>query len=156
MIHDAPLAMKTADTAILASIEDRGLPAKVELLPARTLGDDLYEICCVPFFVQDVACGDVVLAPPGRLAGLEGPLVQDVTDPSGRVCLRVWFPGTTEPTDRLAVEADIEAHTGRIERLTEHLLAIDAAEEAARTLADVLEDWEGRGVLAYETGHTQR
>jgi hypothetical protein len=154
VLHEAPVAAAEADCVVLAAIDRPGLPIRVEALAARRLDDDLYEICCVPFFAEDIAFGDTVHAPVAHTGGLTRPTFSEVIEPSGHICLRVWFPRDTDPTDRLAVEADVDSHGGRIERLGEDLLAIDVPEHASVAVSDVLEQWEARGAISYETGHT--
>ena len=47
--------LEDADDAVLVSSEGR-----VETLPARALGNGVFEIMCVPFHVYDIDKGDVV------------------------------------------------------------------------------------------------
>lgn len=56
-------------------------------------------MCCIPFFVYDVALGDVVATSP---EGDGKYIVEKVVQPSGRFVFRVWsasrsIPGTRSP-----------------------------------------------------------
>src|SRR5471032_373547 len=56
----------------------------------RHAGDDLYQVCCIPFFLYDLALGDVL-----KVTTIEGaPVVQGVAERSGHHTFRAWFGKT--------------------------------------------------------------
>ena len=64
-------------------------------------------MCCIPFFVFDLALGDVVATSPreGRKY-----VVDKVVEPSGRYVFRVWFGESFQPRDEIASELKVLDH----------------------------------------------
>src|SRR5207237_9725655 len=57
-VHSDPVWRERADFIIGAPLPEEG---RAEQLWARRLGEPLmFEICCIPFFLYDVALGDVL------------------------------------------------------------------------------------------------
>src|SRR5205807_8144309 len=108
---------------------------------ARQIDEHRFEICCIPFFVYDLALGDVVETDDDHV-------VQRVVESSGRYVFRVWFGESFHPRDEIA--AELEAMGSLLEWSSRNLLAVDAAdEEHARNVADFLADCEHRKQLIY-------
>lgn len=125
-----------------------------EQLWCRQIAENQFEICCIPFFLYDLALGDVVET------GLEGDaryVFQRVLKPSGRYCFRVWFGGSS-PADSRDEVVEFAAHLGCLtEWSSTNLLAIDADSEVkAQVIADYLSQREKDGSLVYETGRTDK
>jgi hypothetical protein len=128
-VHQAPVWRERADFVIAARLPDAG-DIKTEQLSARRLGDRRFEICCIPFFVYDLALGDVVETD-------DHYVVHRVVDPSGRYVFRVWFGESFHPRDEIAQE--LKGLGSVIEWSSPNLLAVDAVdEEHAQSVADFL------------------
>jgi hypothetical protein len=67
-----------------AAVDDVGSGDKFEQLWSEKVGEGLFEICCIPFFVYDLALGDVV-----RAEAESGCLVRSVARRSGNGVVRV-------------------------------------------------------------------
>jgi Domain of unknown function (DUF4265) len=120
-----------------------------EQLWTREVGPERFQICCIPFFLYDVALGDEV---EGRDYVLERVLTR-----SGRQTLRAWFREVPVAEQRQEFETVLsglgclyEWHNGR-------LLAIDAENDfIAQDVANRLLIYEHRGLLLYEAGESYR
>ena len=145
--HDSPVWRARADFVINAPLPE---PGRFEQLWARQLSDEEFELCCIPFFLHDVALGDVVGTTPSAVHRYS---VDRVVRPSGRVVLRVWFGDTLQWRD--GVETELRAVAALLEWSSERLLAVDARDaEHAAAVADLLQAREDRGQPRYETGRT--
>lgn len=143
-IHLNPVWRDRANFIIAAEFTMEPTDVKTEQLWARRVGVDVFEICCIPFFLYDVALGDIVET--------DGDwLVRDVVKPSGRYVFRVWFGDTFYPRDEVAV--GLEDLGALLEWSSPDLLAVDAVdEEHAKVLSGFLLDRQDRDELIYETG----
>jgi hypothetical protein len=103
-------------------------------------------LCCIPFFVQDVALGDEVETD-GEFVLLR------VVRPSGQVTFRVWFGGQ-DATRRDGLVREIAAMKPLMEWSSENLLALSVPAAEAQQLADYLQLHENEGLLQYETGRS--
>jgi len=142
-VHDAPVWHDRADFVIGAPLLEEG---RAEQLWARQVGDQRFEICCIPFFLYDVALGDLVETD----AGYD---LARVVQPSGRYVFRVWFGNTAHPRQDIADEL---AERGvLLEWSSANLLAIDAADEThAQEVADYLAEQQRADRLMFETGRS--
>jgi hypothetical protein len=117
---------------------------------ARQVADARFEVCCIPFFVFDLALGDMVATSP---RGGRKYVVEKVVEPSGRYVFRVWFGGSFQPRDEIA--SGLKAVGSLIEWSSRNLLAVDAVDaEHAQLVADFLMEREKAGHLVYETGRS--
>jgi hypothetical protein len=119
---------------------------RAEQLWARHVEDHLFEICCIPFFVFDVALGDVVET------NARHDIVY-VVQRSGRFVFRVWFGQSFHPRQEIADQlSDLGA---LLEWSSVNLLAVDAdGGSLAQMIADFLDERESEGQLKYETGRS--
>lgn len=149
-VHPDPVWRERANFIIHAELSEEDHPKRFEQLWARQLADDRFELCCIPFFVFDLALGDVVATTPrnGRKY-----LVDRVVEPSGRFVFRVWFGQSFYPRDEIA--GGLKALGAMIEWSSRNLLAADAADgEHAQLVAHFLMEREKAGHLIYETGRS--
>jgi len=133
-----------ADFIIGASLPEE---ARAEQLWVKRLDEPLvFEMCCIPFFLYDVALGDVVQTD----ASFE---FLRVVEPSGRFVFRIWFGDSFHPRQEIADQlSEIGA---LLEWSSTNLVAVDAAgAKEAWIVADFLRDQEARGRLTYETGRS--
>ena len=92
-VHQDPVWRERSNFITAAPIPDGG-DIETEQLWARK-DDDGLEICCIPFFVYDLALGDVVETD-------DDYLVRQVVRQSGRFVFRVWFGESFHPRDEIA------------------------------------------------------
>jgi len=133
-----------ADFIIGASLPEE---ARAEQLWVKRLDEPVvFEMCCIPFFLYDVALGDVVQTD----ASFE---FLRVVEPSGRFVFRIWFGDSFHPRQEIADQlSEIGA---LLEWSSTNLVAVDAAgAKEAWIVADFLRDQEARGRLTYETGRS--
>ena len=126
-----------------AALREEG---RTEQLWARQVDETQFEICCIPFFLYDVALGDVVETDDRY------ELIR-VVEPSGRFVFRVWFGETFHPRDEIIDE--LAALGAVMERSSTNLVAVDAADASqAQVVADYLQSQHNQGRLVFETGRT--
>lgn len=145
--HAEPVWRERANFIINAHLPEAG---RFEQLWTRQVGENQFEICCIPFFLYDLALGDTVETAPqdGRHY-----VLSRVLDHSGRYVFRAYFERTQHRHRDVTVEA-VEALGAQVEWSSSSLLAIDVEAPSARAVADVLHDLEKQGRLVYETGKT--
>lgn len=142
--HPTPVWRERADFVIGAQLPEAG---RAEQLWARQLGSTSFEVCCVPFFVYDVALGDVVETD-------DAYNFVRVTTASGRFVFRVWFGSTSYPREPVA--GDLAKAGALLEWSSDNLLAVDAADrESAAVIAAYLSAQERKGRLVYENGRSR-
>jgi Domain of unknown function (DUF4265) len=151
VVHQDPVWRDRANFIVNAELRESDRPRRFEQLWTRQLGDDEFEICCIPFFLYDIALGDTVGTAP---RGNRRYVVDAVRRPSGRYVFRAWFGGVGDPP-REAVVAELTELGALVEWSSRTLLAIDAADASMATrVADALAARESAGELRYETGRT--
>jgi len=151
VVHLSPSRRDQADFLINADMEAGGA-RRFEQLWVRQLGEARFELCCIPFFVYDLALGDEVDTEP---AGERQYILARVVRPSGDYTFRVWFGDCDYPDARAKLVEALQAGGWLFEWYWENLLAIDAADgERAQALADLLVERQRRGHLVYGTGRT--
>ena len=146
-IHEDPVWRDRSDFIIAASIDPGSTGVTTEQLWARRIDENRHEICCIPFFVYDLALGDTVEVDADHL-------VTRVVEPSGRYVFRLHFSRPSQPRDEVMERlSDLGALT---EWSSRSLVAVDARdEEHAQQVADFLQEREDLGHLVYETGKQQ-
>jgi hypothetical protein len=140
-VHEAPIWAERANFIIGAPLPEEG---RAEQLCARKLDDKRFEICCIPFFLYNLALGDIVET------DADYNVVQ-VVKRSGRFVFRVWFGETFHPRQEIA--DDLTELGALIEWSSANLLAVDAADNAtARLIQEYLDRQESSGHLVHEKG----
>lgn len=154
-VHREPLWRDRANFIIMADMADAIDPnprKRWEQIWARRVGENRYEICCIPFFVYDLALGDIVACHP---AGERQYVIREVVESSGHFTFRIWFGDSAVPGIHLEVEQAMKDLQSEVEWSSTNMLALDAADaERAHIVADYLHEREQRGELEYETGRT--
>jgi len=148
--HQEPVWRDRANFIIAAEIDLSGTEIASEQLWARKITDTEFEICCIPFFVYDLALGDVV-----RTAAKGGKqyIVDEVIRGSGHFTFRVSLSRSNLSRDDLAFR--LNEMGALTERSSKTMLAVDATDaEHARRIADFLHSEQQAGRLIYETGRT--
>lgn len=62
--HSNPVRRPAPSFMLRASLDGVGGGDNYEQLWTKRVGQDRFEVCCIPFFVYDLALGDVVRADP--------------------------------------------------------------------------------------------
>jgi hypothetical protein len=151
-VHPEPAWRERADFIIDAKLP-KGRRLQWEQLWARQVGPYRFEVCCIPFFVYDLALGDEVET--GE-HGDERYVLQQVSRTSGHYTFRVWFGSDHPPSATEEVLNEVERLGCLFEWYSDNLLALDAPTDTlAQALADLLYAREQRGELEYETGRTR-
>lgn len=146
-VHKEPLWRERATFIVAAPIEGGKSDIKTEHLWARKLSDFEFEICCIPFFVYDLALGDVVETDPDHL-------VEALVTPSGHYTFRVWLGHWLQPRDEIVT--GLAERGALMEWSSENLMAADAAyQETAQSVADFLQSKQDQHQLIFETGQTK-
>lgn len=88
--HDFPVWRERANFIISIDLVGDDVPDKWkrEQLWARETGDNIFELCCIPFFAYGLALGDYVETKP---KGAKRFLVDKVLKPKGHTTFRIWF-----------------------------------------------------------------
>lgn len=143
VIHAEPVWRDQANFIIGAPLPES---ERAEQLWARQVSDRRFQVCCIPFFLFDIALGDVVETDAHHD-------VVRVIEPSGRYVFRVWFGESFHPREDIAERL---AEMGALlEWSSANLLAVDAADsDHAKEIADFLAEQEGAGRLKYEAGRS--
>jgi len=144
-VHQEPVWRERSDFIIAAKILESD-DIETEQLFAKQLDDYRFEICCLPFFVYDLALGDVVETNADYV-------IKRVVEPSGRYVFRLWFGESFHPRDEIADA--LKGLGSLIEWSSRNLLAVDAIDpEHAQQVADFLAEREHTRQLIYETGRS--
>lgn len=145
--HLDPVWRERANFIINAPLAEVG---RFEQLWTRRVGDNQFEICCIPFFLYDLALGDVVET---VAQGDRQFVLNRVVSKSGRIVFRAYFE-RRQYRHRDATVKALNAVGALIEWSSPSLLAIDVEGSAAQDVADLLEDLEQEEKLVYETGRS--
>jgi Domain of unknown function (DUF4265) len=151
VLHPDPVWRDRANFIINARLAESDSPKRFEQLWTRRVSDNEFEVCCIPFFLYDLALGDVVTTVPWDDRRY---VVDRVLSSSGRYTFRAWFGRS--PLRPQAVADDLQKMGSLLEWSSRTLLAVDAADiERAQQVADYLAEREQRKELLYETGRTK-
>jgi len=154
--HPRPAWGERADSVLQMRIETGNAqldnPPRYEEIYARDLGEGFFEVCCVPFFLYDLALGDTVKVG----AHSENTIVEGVARESGQHTFRAYFGRTFMPAARDVLIDELSIMAGVVvEWYSDDLVGLSAANDAvANNLARWLETAMSRGQLQYETGRT--
>jgi hypothetical protein len=151
VLHREPVWRNRANSVVCAALSEKDLPRRFEQLFAKRIAEDLFEVCCIPFLVFDIALGDVVATAP---MGDVDHVVTNVVESSGRYVFRVRFNEASRPRGEIAEE--LRALGSLIEWSSRNLLALDAIDqEHAQRVVDFLTERERTGQLTYDTGQSR-
>lgn len=142
--HSSPVWRDRANFVFAAHLGIKNGQNEWEQLWGKKVAPQRFVLCCIPFFVRDVALGDEVETDADFV-------LQRVVRPSGQATFRVWL-GDQENATRQNLVREIEAMKLSLEWSSANLLALSVLEGEAQKLADYLQLRENEGVLQYETG----
>ncbi len=144
--HSSPVWRDRANFVFAAHLGKKNGHNEWEQLWGEKVAPQRFVLCCIPFFVRDVALGDEVETDADFV-------LQRVVRPSGQMTFRVWF-GDQENSTRQNLVSEIEAMKLSLEWSSANLLALSVMEGESQQLADYLQLRENEGVLQYETGRS--
>jgi hypothetical protein len=148
-LHREPVWRERANFIVNAPIEESPAVHTEQLWTRHDPATQLYEICCIPFFIYDLALGDMVAV---RVAQNGSYVFERVIARSGHLTFRIYF-GRAESRFQADVMMDLVKAPIRIERFSENVVALDIEEkDSPQRLADYLAQAQVGGKLVYETG----
>jgi hypothetical protein len=147
-VHPEPVWRARANFLVAADIGGNQSHREREQLWVKQVSDFRFELCCIPFFVYDLALGDEVETD-------QHYIIRKLVRPSGHHTFRVWFGESKNPSTQEEVVDMAKGLGCEWEWSSTNLLAIDAATASlAQELADYLYARQTAGDLTYETGRT--
>lgn len=130
---------------------NRGTPRgeKYEQLWCKKTAENLYQICCIPFFVYDLALGDIVeLYSEGQLQHC----LKRIIRKSNHGTIRVWLANSPNEMRSSAIQY-INMNKFLIEWSGANLLSIDVIKnQSYLNLLYFLRNYQKLGFLVYEVG----
>jgi hypothetical protein len=146
-VHSSPVWRDRANYLFMAPVEADTDEVVWEQIWGEQAGQRTLVVCCIPFFVYDIALGDKVEIDDDQI-------FRRVVLDAGHWTFRVWFGRQTEAT-RDALVRGIESLGPIVEWYSENLLALSVPERAAaQELADYLQVCQDEGLLVYENGRS--
>jgi hypothetical protein len=109
--HPNPVYRPAPSFMLRAALDEVGAGDNFEQLWTKRVGEDIFEVCCIPFFAYDLALGDVVQADAET-----GYVIRSVVRRSGNGVVRV---AVKRPEDVDAVHLRLHDLLGRLEYLCE-------------------------------------
>lgn len=130
-VHQDPVRKPTANYILRALVDIEDGVVRWEQLWTKKVAENRFELCCIPFFICDLALGDeVTKMDDGTVAVLR---------PSGQWTFHAWFDGATfenrfmrECADQL-VRMNVE-----LEWSSPEYLAVSAGEDQVDAVIDTL------------------
>lgn len=142
--HESPVLR--ANWVISVDLTAHGMPGDFEQFWARKLGENLFEVCCIPFFAYGISLGDTVTTNPHGY-------VQSVAQSGGHRTLRIAIPDENRRDHvhelvhewLLQRELPCEWYSGAY-------VAVDCSPSRSLTAADVhwLKSLAARGDVTFE------
>ncbi|SDG16290.1 MULTISPECIES: DUF4265 domain-containing protein [Rhodanobacteraceae] len=144
-IHADPIWRDQSNFVFRVPLESQDGRQRWEQLWGKKITETRFSLCCIPFFVYDLALGDEV--------EVDGQRKILKVHPSGHLTFRLWFGDRSIGSQDKALHAIAESNV-LMERSSEHLLAISVRADEAQSVANALQQLEDEGMLSYETGQT--
>jgi hypothetical protein len=145
--HEFPIWKDKADSVVIVKTSESDEQAWEEKLPARKLKDtqNLYEICALPFYTYDVCLGDTVRVDKDKN-------ILEVVESPMRYGFRVYIKPESPDNTYEKVNEELSKHKCNIEINTPTFFGVDVEnEEIASHISGILQNYEDKGVLEYET-----
>jgi Domain of unknown function (DUF4265) len=150
VVHQDPIWRDRSDFIIDAELPEMDRPRRFEQLFARQIAENRFEVCCIPFFLYDIALGDIVIT---AMNGDRKYVVEKIVQPSGRYVFRAWFGNSFHPRD--AIVDQLKTLGSLVEWSSRNLVAVDSADyQHAQFVADFLAARQTAGQLEYESGRS--
>jgi hypothetical protein len=144
--HRLPIWRDRANFVFASHLGTKDEKNEWEQLWGQRIASNRFILCCIPFFVYDLALGDEIEVDADFI-------FQRVVRRAGQVTFRVWFGGQDSGKKQELVE-EMKAISSLMEWSSENLLALSVPEAEAQLLADYLQSREQQKLLQYETGQS--
>ncbi len=142
--HSAPAWRDRANFIFAAYLGVKNERREWEQLWGHEVAPLRYILCCIPFFVNDLALGDEVETD-------DSYTLKRVVKSAGQVTFRIWFiRQTLEARQRMALE--MEQMGAILEWSSENLLAVSISSLREQEMADYLISYELINLIKYDTG----
>lgn len=149
--HDFPVWREKSDFILVVHLDEPDVPKewKWEQIWARQVGDNVFEVCCIPFVSYGLALGDLV-----DTESLEEKnyVIRKVLEKKGHTTYRVWFinldrwHSVIENIKDLGCQVEVRWEKSK-------LIAIDAPTADVRNALDLyLSELESNEIVQFETG----
>lgn len=149
-LNPIPAWQKKADSYIYASVPPLANAPNEECweqLWSRWLGNDKFEICCIPFFAYGFALRDEVIV------NQDHEIIR-LHKPSGNLAVRIWFFEKTSDHDKEKMIAILSSNGNLMEWSSKNLLAVNSPSQAdAQKILKILKGYLEKGLIACELGN---
>jgi Domain of unknown function (DUF4265) len=146
-VHPEPVWRERGDSVVLVDLED----GHTEELWAKRLSANRFEICCIPFFADDIAPGDVVETTSSN--GGHNRFRRVITG-AGRNVFRIWFGDVTSGTVHFDVLSEVTSAIAQFgceqEWSPPDLLVVAVEGDRASLVADFLSEQQKQKRLIYD------
>lgn len=149
--HDFPVWREKANFILAVRLNDPDVPKEWEWeqIWARQVEENVFEICCVPFFAYGLALGDFV-----NTATVEGKKysINEILEKNGHTTYRIWFRDLDKWNSVIENIKDLDCLV-EIRWEKSKLIAVDApTSEVRNTLESYLTELEAVGIIRFEAG----
>jgi hypothetical protein len=147
-IHENPVWRDQADSILRIHLEKVDEQNHWEQLWAKKISDNLFSVCCIPFFAYHLALGDEVETDTHYT-------VTRIASISGHVTFRVWFADSLNTSIKDQVINQAEKIGCLFEWSSANLLALSAQNtHQSQAIIDYLESHQNNEDLQYEVAGT--
>jgi hypothetical protein len=145
-VHLSPARRDKANFLIFGAVELEG-ELRWEQLWCLQMSDNTFDLCCVPFFLYDLAIGDVVETK--AMSGRKFVIARRVK-PSGLRTIRAWYSSESLSEDRERGVVELQKCGAIVEWYSERLLSFACTAEDLPHLRAFFEREQREGVLKFE------
>lgn len=143
--HKVPHKCCRQSRCIYAEVPGEDYKAEYEQLYAIEVRENVFELVSIPFFVYNLALGDIVLVTDDKV-------IKGVVERSGRWVFRVSLNGDVRANWQDIFD-ELRERGALLECSSDNFYAIDVADESsAQSIANYLLAMESAGALVYDTG----
>lgn len=149
--HDFPVWREKANFILAVRLIDPDIPKqwKWEQIWARQINENLFEICCVPFFAYGLALGDIINS---KSSDDKQYIVNEIVKKSGHTTYRIWFTITDNWNNIIEDITEIGCLV-EVRWEKSKLISVDAPDfETKEKLELYLTDLESREIAKCEIG----
>lgn len=147
--HPHPAWQDRSDYLLQVPIEHEGDNEFFEQLSTRRVGEKRHEVCCIPFFIYDLALGDIVEvheANSGRADNFT------TIEPSGHETYWVWIDDNCPISELERIRGKLAEHEIEHEGFGFKLLAIDLPLTTSSDILDeIFAESVAKGLLKYNS-----
>ena len=145
-MHPHPAWRERSDYLLHVPVEHTGDSEYFEELWTRQVGENLHEICCIPFFIFGLALGDTVEFHQGKVPAESLTLIE----PSGHETYWVWIDDNCPISEMERIRDKLIEHWIEHEGFGFKLLAIDIPPtKSSDILSEMLAKPSAEGWLKY-------